>query len=148
MTATLFVLYTVLSGAQQGVLAFLLREFVPYRFSAWVNAAFHYGGGLLYALIVGYAAYVTPAPLWYTLALAGLLRLALFDPAVNLAHGYTAQRNGQWWEPLFSVGFSSLTDRIIRWVANLLGANPSALSGGLRVASLAAVMRLLYAHYS
>ena len=55
LSGGLFALYTLISAAQQGLLCFLLREFVPPRYGQWINAAFHYMGGVLYLLVVGYA---------------------------------------------------------------------------------------------
>ena len=144
MSAILFALYTLLSGAQQGIIIFLLREFVPPRYGIYINAAFHAGGALIYGLLVSYAAHVTHAPLWPTVAIAVLLRIALFDPAVNLARSWVAHREGRAWEPVFAVGFSALFDRALRRVANALALNPSALSAAVRVSALGAIAGLLW----
>ena len=144
MSAILFALYTLLSGAQQGIIIFLLREFVQPRYGAYINAAFHYVGGLIYALLVGYVVHANPAHSGLTVAIAVLLRIALFGPAVNLARSWVAHREGRAWEPVFAVGFSALSDRVLRRVANVLALNPSALSAGVRAAAFMAAIWLLW----
>ena len=71
MNALFFSLYTVLSGAQHGLIVWLLTEYVPPRFKEWIDAAYHYGGLLLYALLVAYASYTTTTS-WQLVVAAGL----------------------------------------------------------------------------
>ena len=132
--AALLGAYTVGSGLQQGILTFALREYVPQRESAWINAALHAGGALLYALLTDFAVRATPdAPVWTVVALALLLRITLFDISLNTARSWHAHREGRPWEPVFAVGTSSLADRAIQGAAKVLGGlNPAVLSAGLR----------------
>jgi hypothetical protein len=55
MSALLFALYTILSAAQQGIITWLFREYVPTKRTDWIHAALHYGGVLIYLLVVGWA---------------------------------------------------------------------------------------------
>lgn len=138
MAALLFSLYTLLSGVQQGVITWLFTEYVPPRYQAWVNGALHGLGGLLYALLVAYAIRVGPgASLWATVGVALLLRLALFDIALNGARAWMDLGEGRFTRPLFAVGATALFDRAVHGLARLLGnASPSWVSAGLRLLSL------------
>jgi hypothetical protein len=142
MEVALFAAYTVLSGAQQGLLAWLLREFVPPRYSEWIDAALHAGGSIIYALVVGYVVAQHPTAAWALVGMAVLLRVALFDPALNLSRSWFSHREGRDWEPIFNVGTSALTDKALNAVAKLLHFNASVLSAAVRVAALAAAIWL------
>ena len=126
MTALFFSLYTVLSGAQQGLIVWLLTEYVPPRFKEWIDAAYHYGGLLIYAVLVAYAARATAAN-WQLLVAAGLARTLFFDPCLNLARSWFNHREGRAWIPPFTVGTSALEDRALRGLAQKLGMAPEHL---------------------
>lgn len=124
MTALLFSLYTLLSGAQQGIITWLFREYVPEARKDWVHAALHYGGVLIYLLIVGYIISRTPHPsllgVGVLLLEAGLARALLFDPSLNLSQSWVNHREGRPAEPLFKVGTIAVLDRAVRWLAQKL----------------------------
>jgi hypothetical protein len=128
MTALLFSLYTILSGAQQGIITWLFREYVPEARKDWVHAALHYGGVLIYLLLVGWAAYVGS---WHGVLVllleAGLARALLFDPSLNLSQSWFNHREGRPAEQLFKVGTIAVLDRGIRWLAQQLGMEPENL---------------------
>ena len=128
MTALLFALYTVLSGAQQGIITWLFREYVPEQRKDWVHAALHYGGVLIYLLLVGWAIYPTPHPsllgVGWLFAEAALARLLLFDPCLNLSQSWFNYREGRPAEPVFKVGTVALGDRALRCLAARLSCPP------------------------
>ena len=142
MVALLFAVYSLLSGVQQGIIAWLLREYSPPAKQEWVNAALHTIGGLIYAAVAAYAIYVGGDALRLA-GLAVLLRIALFDVALNAGRSWFSHREGRNWEPVFSVGKSALADRALNAVAKLLRLNPSVLSAILRAAALAAAIWLV-----
>jgi hypothetical protein len=138
MSALLFALYTILSGAQQGIITWLFREYVPLARKDWVHAALHYGGVLIYLLLVGWAVYLTPYPslLGVLLIEAALARALLFDPCLNLAQSWFNHREGRPAEPLFKVGTVAVLDRGLRWLAGQLGMEPAHLRLTVWVVSL------------
>jgi hypothetical protein len=131
MTLLLFALYTILSGAQQGIITWLFREYVPPVRTDWVHAALHYGGVLIYLLLVGWAIYLTPTPsllgVGVLLTEAVAARALLFDPCLSLSQSWFNHREGRAAEPLFKVGTIAFTDRAIRWLAGELGMKPEHL---------------------
>jgi hypothetical protein len=140
MTLLLFALYTILSGAQQGIITWLFREYVPPARTDWVHAALHYGGVLIYLLLVGWAIYLTPYP---SLSGVGVLlleataaRALLFDPCLSLSQSWFNYREGRAAEPLFKVGTIALLDRALRWLAGELGMKPEHLRLVVWVVSL------------
>jgi hypothetical protein len=128
MTALLFCLYTLLSGAQQGIITWLFREYVPEARKDWVHAALHYGGVLIYLVLVAWACYVASwQGVLVLLIEAGLARALLFDPCVSLAQSWFNRREGRPAEPLFKVGTIAAGDRAIRWLAEHLNMAPEHL---------------------
>ncbi len=131
MTLLLFALYTILSGAQQGIITWLFREYVPPVRKEWVHAALHYGGVLIYLLLVGWAIYLTPYPsllgVGVLLLEATAARALLFDPCLSLSQSWFNYREGRPAEPLFKVGTIALLDRALRWLAGELGMKPEHL---------------------
>jgi len=148
MSALLFALYTILSAAQQGIITWLFREYVPEKRKDWIHAALHYGGVLIYLLIVGYLAYLlTPLSLKegvLLLATATAARALLFDPCLNLAQSWFNYREGRPAEPLFKVGTVAVLDRVLRWLAGQLGMEPAHLRLAVWVVSLVGAGLLLY----
>jgi hypothetical protein len=124
-------LYTLLSAAQQGVLTWLLRAYVPPSRQGLVNLALHVGGGLLYGLLLAGVLALGPAPTpagaARLLGQAALVRLLLFDPVLNLGRALLDRRAGQPATALFTVGTSAATDRALRWLAPRLALTPSRL---------------------
>jgi hypothetical protein len=148
MSALLFALYTILSAAQQGIITWLFREYVPLARKDWIHAALHYGGVLIYLLVVGWAIYLTPHPsllgVGVLLVEASLSRALLFDPCLNLAQSWFNYREGRPAEPLFKVGTVAVLDRALRWLANHLGMEPAHLRLAVWVVSLVLTTLLLY----
>lgn len=148
MSALLFALYTILSAAQQGVITWLFREYVPTSRQDWIHAALHYGGVLIYLLIVGYVAYLlTPLSLkeeGLLLLTATLARALLFDPCLNLAQSWFNYREGRPAEPLFKVGTVAVLDRGLRWLADQLGMEPAHLRLAVWVLSIVGAMLCWY----
>ena len=134
MTAQLFSLYPLLSGAQQGIITWLFREHVPAARRNWVHAALHYGGVLIYLLLVAYCGYVAN---WHgllgLLVEASLARALLFDPALNTARSWFNHREGRAWGNLFEVGTTAASDKALRWLAAKLRWPPERLRGLLWV---------------
>jgi hypothetical protein len=146
MTLLLFALYTILSGAQQGIITWLFREYVPATRKDWVHAALHYGGVLIYLVLVGWAVHVLGWHSWPLLLLeATAARALLFDPCLSLSQSWFNYREGRAAEPLFKVGTIALLDRALRWLAGELGMKPEHLRLVVWVVSLvAATYCLLY----
>lgn len=128
MTALLFSLYTILSGAQQGIITWLFREYVPEARKDWVHVALHYGGVLIYLVLVAWACYAAG---WHSLVVllieATLARALLFDPALNTSRSWFNRREGRPWGQTFEVGTIAAGDRAIRWLAQKLGIQPEHL---------------------
>jgi uncharacterized protein (DUF2236 family) len=148
MTLLLFALYTILSGAQQGIITWLFREYVPPARTDWIHAALHYGGVLIYLLLVGYVIYFTPYPsllgVGVLLAEATAARLLLFDPTLSLSQSWFNHREGRPAEPLFKVGTVALLDKMLRSVAARLSWPPERLRlvvwlGSLLLTTLGAI---------
>jgi hypothetical protein len=127
MAALLFALYTILSGAQQGIITWLFREYVPEKRKDWVHAALHYGGVLIYLLLVAYVVYQLQHSWWVLLVEAILLRALLFDPALNTSRSWFNYREGRPWGSAFEVGTTAIGDKVIHRVAHALGIEPEHL---------------------
>jgi hypothetical protein len=96
MSALLFSLYTLLSGAQQGIITWLFREYVPEARKDWGHPALHYGGVLIYLVLVAWACYVASWQGMVVLLIeAGLARALLFDPSLNLSQSWFNHREGR-----------------------------------------------------
>lgn len=141
MAALTYFVYTLLSGAQQGIITWLLREHVPPTRSEWVHVALHYFGVALYGVLVLAAELVSwwfvwgrvvvwPAAL-SLLVQAVLVRALVFDPSLNTSRSWYNHREGRPWGPLFEVGTVALSDRLIRGLAARLGWVPARLRTGL-----------------
>jgi hypothetical protein len=144
MSALLFSLYTILSGAQQGIITWLFREYVPSSRKDWVHAALHYGGVLIYLVLVGWAYYAAG---WQGLVVllveAALARALLFDPSLNLSQSWVNHREGRPAEPLFKVGTIAFLDLRVRWLAAKLNMQPEHVRAGLWVVCLLVAVVLL-----
>jgi hypothetical protein len=117
MAALLFALYSILSGGQQGIITWLFREYVPESRKDWVHAALHYGGVIIYLVLVAYVVYQLQQSWWVLLLEAGLTRALLFDPSLNLSQSWFNYREGRPAEPLFKVGATAFTDKLLRKLA-------------------------------
>jgi hypothetical protein len=144
MSSLLFALYTILSGGQQGIITWLFREYVPETRKGWVHAALHYGGVIIYLLLVAYVVYQLQHPWWVLLLEAGLARALLFDPSLNLSQSWFNYREGRPAEPLFKVGTIAVGDRAIRWAADKLSIKPEHLRLIVWLLSIAAAMICWY----
>jgi hypothetical protein len=145
MTLLLFALYTILSGAQQGIITWLFREYVPMARKDWVHAALHYGGVIIYLVLVGWAVHMLGWSSWPLLLIeATAARALLFDPCLSLSQSWFNYREGRAAEPLFKVGTIALLDRALRWLAGELGMQPEHLRLMVWVASLLLTALLLY----
>lgn len=130
-----FAAYTLLSGLQQGIIVWLLREYVPPTRKDWIDAAYHTGGLLLYGLLLGYAVHEHPAHWPWLAGGAVLTRALVFDPALNTARSWFNHREGRPWGNLFEVGTTAFTDKALR---KLAPANPDRLRFCLWLAALVA----------
>jgi hypothetical protein len=147
MTLLLFALYTILSGAQQGIITWLFREYVPATRRDWVHAALHYGGVLIYLVLVGWAVHQLGWHNWPLLLLeATAARALLFDPCLSLSQSWFNYREGRAAEPLFKVGTIALLDRALRWLAGELGMQPEHLRLVVWVVSLVGGCLILINH--
>lgn len=141
-----FALYTIFSGLQQGVIVWHLTEYVPPSRKDWIDAAYHTGGILIYLLLIGYALHAEPGHLRTILAAAVLSRALLFDLSLNVARGYVDRREGRPPSPLFQVGTTAATDRLLR---RLAPNHPETLRLVLWLATVVAAIALgafLYLH--
>jgi hypothetical protein len=146
MAGLLFALYSILSGGQQGIITWLFREYVPESRKDWVHAALHYGGVLIYLVLVAYVVYtLTPSLMGIGVLLieATLIRALLFDPSLNLSQSWFNYREGRPAESLFKVGTIAAGDRAIRWAADKLGMEPEHLRCILWVVCLALAIAAL-----
>ena len=150
MTVLLFALYTIMSGAQQGIITWLFREYVPLARTDWIHAALHYGGVLIYLLLVVWIAYVGSWQHWNSLLIeATAARALLFDPSLSLSQSWFNHREGRAAEPLFKVGTVALLDRALRWLAARLSWPPERLRLVVWVGSLLlATLGALYWQYN
>jgi hypothetical protein len=80
MALLLFALYSILSGGQQGIITWLFREYVPESRKDWVHAALHYGGVIIYLVLVAYVVYQLQQPWWVLLIDAALARALRPEP--------------------------------------------------------------------
>ena len=117
MTWIFFAAYTALSGLQQGIIVWLLTEYVPPSRKDWIDAAFHTGGLLIYALLITWAVLTDWNNIAQLLLAAVLCRALLFDLSLNAARAYFNRREGRPSSPLFQVGYTSLSDRTLRRLA-------------------------------
>lgn len=118
--------YVLLDAVLQGRLTLRNRKFVPMSEQKGINLDLHVISPALYVLYIYSVADLD----WRLWLLAVVLRLGLFDPILNKVKG----------DPLFAVGSSALTDRLLR---KLAGVRASWLSGAVRVAAVAAAALLL-----
>ena len=139
MAVLLFALYTILSSAQQGIITWLFREYVPESRKDWVHAALHYGGVLIYLVLVAYVVYQLQQP-WLVLLIEAALAL-LFDPSLNLSQSWFNYREGRPAELVFKVGTIAFTDKMIR---KLCPGHPERVRLVLWVVSLLLAAYLLY----
>jgi hypothetical protein len=143
MAALLFALYSILSGGQQGIITWLFREYVPETRKDWVHAALHYGGVLIYLVLVVYVVYQLQQSWWVLLLEAAVARALLFDPSLSLSQSWFNHREGRPAESLFKVGTIAAGDRVIRWAADKLGMEPEHLRFLLWLVCLALVVAAL-----
>jgi hypothetical protein len=143
MSILLFALYSILSGGQQGIITWLFREYVPESRKDWVHAALHYGGVIIYLVLVAYVVYQLQQPWWVLLLEAGLTRALLFDPSLSLSQSWFNYREGRAAESLFKVGNIAIGDRAIRWGADKLGMEPEHLRCIIWIACLALAIAAL-----
>jgi hypothetical protein len=128
MTALLFSLYTILSRAQQSIITWLFTEYVPMSRKDWVHAALHYGGVLIYLVLVAWACYPAGRQVLVVLLIeACLVRALLFDLNLNLSQSWFNYREAHPAEQLFKVGTIAADDRSIRWLAQRLEMDPEHL---------------------
>ncbi|MBX0290098.1 hypothetical protein K3G63_06590 [Hymenobacter sp. HSC-4F20] len=120
----------IIDAVAQGKLNLVTRQWVPPTAQKQVNLPLHYMYPWLYVLLVG-AVYVAT---WNiaVLPVGLLLRLVLFDPALNYAKG----------DEMFAVGSSAATDNLLKLVAAKLGVKPETISMLLR--SLALIIIILF----
>lgn len=110
----LLAVYVVLDALLQGHHTLLFRRWVPVHEQRSINLNLHFVAPLLYALFTG----AVCRDWWPGYGYALGLRLALFDPLLNLAKG----------DALFVVGFSAAGDRLTRTVAGWLRLSEVTLS--------------------
>jgi hypothetical protein len=122
MAQLLFALYTILS-----IITWLFREYVPESRKDWVHVALHYGGVIIYLVLVAYVVHQLQQPWWVLLVEATLIRALLFDPSLNLSQSWFNYREGRPAEHLFKVGTIAAGDRAIRWAADKLSMEPEHL---------------------
>jgi hypothetical protein len=112
-----------------------------------LGAALHYGGLLIYLVLVGWAYYAAG---WQGLVVllveAALARALLFDPSLNLSQSWVNHREGRPAEPLFKVGTIAFLDLRVRWLAAKLSMQPEHLRAWVWVVCLlvAAVLLVFY----
>jgi hypothetical protein len=119
--ALYWVSFTVLFAAGQGLLLPMLRNFAQHSKEARItDLSLHK---------IGFVAWLLPAlllPSWLHLAIALLVRVAVFDIVLNYAAG----------DKLFNVGQTAKTDKLLQWTAAKLGLSASVLSAILKVISI------------
>lgn len=76
-------------------------------------------------------------PWWYVLIVAGLVRVVVFDVALNQAEG----------TPLFSVGNTADFDRLQQGIARFFGKPVSFLSAGIKIAAAVLLVWFLWASW-
>jgi hypothetical protein len=133
------VLCVVLEAVQQGVIVWVLREFVPVTYNGvnlgrYTGFALHFLGVASYLVVAAFVAHplglLLSVNFWLAVA---VLRVLCFDVSLNITKNFMNHLFGRDNEPLFSTGTSSLTDKIIQAVAKLLHLNATVLSAGVRV---------------
>lgn len=128
LTAAFFLAFTYLMAWGQGWLMPALR-LTPdnTRASDRQKFALHWILGAVWFLPV--LPFVFYFRSWEPLAIAGLVRFILFDPVLNYHEGNPET-------PVFAVGESANTDKLIRWLAGIFGRSPSVVSAILRIAGI------------
>lgn len=124
--------YVATDATAQGKLAWLTREWVPPTAQGQVSIALHWLYPACYALLA--MAMGLLANNWRWLAVAALVRLALFDPVFCWSRG----------DRIFSIGSSAVLDRLLAAVA---GARASVLSAVLRAAALAGAIGVVTSNW-
>jgi hypothetical protein len=127
MTGLIFaalLLYVIIDGTAQGKFAWLTREWVPPAAQAKVSVVLHWLCPALFVILATVIAVLRQD--WRCALLAGLLRLALFDPVFTLSRG----------DKLFSLGSSA-------WLDKLLARIPHA-SNVVRVLALVAALVVMW----
>lgn len=144
----LLALLVVLEAAQQGIICWALREFVPesyngVRLARYTSFALHTLAVVAYLLVAGLLAHQAGVLLnvayWLNVV---LLRVVLFDPTLNAAKSYMNRLFDRPAEPLFGVGTQSYTDLAVQALARRVKQNPSVVSAGLRVLAVALLVFL------
>jgi hypothetical protein len=111
--------YVLLDAIAQGKLGLLTRAYVPPTAQADVNLPLHKLYPACYGVLALVLAYWAG---WHVLLVAVALRLALLDPVLNATKS----------DPLFAVGSSAATDKLLRkWAPN----HPERLSAIIRLAA-------------
>lgn len=108
----------------QGGITLRNRQYIPPSEQRAINTDLHLLLATTFFLSAG-AAVALAARQWEWIYVAGLLRLALFDPVLNTRKG----------DPLFATGGSAMTDRLL--------ARVPAINPVLRVAALAAAVTVV-----
>lgn len=124
-------MYTLCDAVAQGTLNLINRQYVPMSEQPRRNFALHGCYGVCYVLLAISVAVATAS--FYVLLVAFLVRAGLFDVVLNLTKH----------DPLFSVGTSATTDKLVNRAAGLLRTSPAIISGGLRVLCMVAAVALV-----
>jgi hypothetical protein len=114
--ALYWVSFTALFAAMQGLLIPSLRNTTPGKNANIHDFALHK---------IGFVAWLLPVlllPSWLHIAIALLVRVVVFDFAVNYAAG----------DKLFKVGQTAKTDKLLHWIAGKLRISAPALSASLK----------------
>lgn len=145
----LFAVLILLEGVQQGPLVWVLTEFVPDAYHGvplgkYTGIALHFVAVVAYLVVVAWVGFdhglLLHVNFWLT---AVVLRVVLFDVALNLTRNLMQRRFGRTLLPLFAVGTSSFTDKLIQALAARLRWKPTLVSGAARALALVALCWLL-----
>ena len=122
--------FVAIDGWVQGGITARNRLYVPPSEQPAINRDLHLLAPLLYTLLL-LALWLLAG--WQWAVVGALLRVGLFDIILNLRKG----------DPLFFVGYTAHTDRLLRTLA---GSRADILSAGLRVVALAAAGAVLFVY--
>lgn len=140
----------IVEAVQQGILVWVLREFVPEqyqgkRLATYTSFALHTLGVIAHLLtavyVAGVCGIVFSISFWVFVI---LLRVVIFDVVINATRNYMNKLYGRGREETFYVGTQSFTDKIIRWIGGKLKVKPSIVSVSLRLVSVLWIFYYLF----
>jgi hypothetical protein len=126
---TLFwIAFTALFALMQGFLIPTLRRTPPSKEAKLHDLALHKIGFIVWLLPVLFI------PVWWHLGIALLVRVVFFDIALNIGAG----------DPVFNVGRTAKTDKLLQKIASFFGITPDTLSAVIKMLFFVVLCVIVY----